>query len=279
MSKYILNINENIKTYHINGDRLDNRKCNLTTIKPRCKSKYKLCENYAIVYTNKNEEILIDKDDIENVTQYTWYIQKNGYVARKTKKNRMNKTIYLHRSIYGITCSKEVDHINRNKLDNRKENLRVCNHIDNQHNMKPATGLTSKYKGVCWDKRRKAWRMRLKCNDKEAICEYYKNEISAANAYNYWAKIYFGEFAYVNKVEEMTYEECKMYKLTRRTSSQYKGISYNKKTNKWRARIICNGNEIHIGVFPTEEEAVIAYNKKAIELFGEEAKLNITETN
>lgn len=61
-------------------------------------------------------------------------------------------------------------------------------------------------------------------------------------------------------------------------TSKYKGVNLNRKTNTWRARIQYNGVKISLGYFKTQEEAGLAYNKKAIELFGEYAHLNKIET-
>ena len=63
-------------------------------------------------------------------------------------------------------------------------------------------------------------------------------------------------------------------KSDRNTSSQYKGVSYFKQTNKWISYITYNNKRIHLGLFKNELKAAIAYNKKAIELFGEFAYLN-----
>lgn len=59
------------------------------------------------------------------------------------------------------------------------------------------------------------------------------------------------------------------------SSSVYKGVIWHKRNNKWVARIRIDGKLIHIGSFSTEQEAAIEYNKKAIEMFGEYAKLNV----
>lgn len=59
------------------------------------------------------------------------------------------------------------------------------------------------------------------------------------------------------------------------SKSPYKGVFYNKRDRKWQAKICKDYNQIHIGYFFTAEEAAIAYNKKALELFGEFARLNI----
>jgi hypothetical protein len=64
--------------------------------------------------------------------------------------------------------------------------------------------------------------------------------------------------------------------------SGYKGVSWHSVRNKWRARLHFKGSEIHIGLFDSKEEAALAYNKKAMEMYGEYARLNVInerETN
>lgn len=61
-------------------------------------------------------------------------------------------------------------------------------------------------------------------------------------------------------------------------SSIYKGVDWNKKSNKWRARINFNKKAIHLGLFNSEIEAAKAYDSKAKELFGEFACLNFSKT-
>lgn len=87
--------------------------------------------NHAIIYLyNKDGDIiaetLIDKEDIPKVINNKWCRDKNGYV-----KN--SKQGYLHRILLGET-NLFIDHINGNKLDNRKRNLRICNNADNLKN-------------------------------------------------------------------------------------------------------------------------------------------------
>lgn len=64
-------------------------------------------------------------------------------------------------------------------------------------------------------------------------------------------------------------------KSNKGSSSQYKGVSWYKNGGKWRAYIKLNKKLIALGYYSKEEDAALAYNKKAIELFGEYAKLNI----
>lgn len=92
---------------------------------------------------------------------------------------------------------KELDHINRIKNDNRIENLRPCNHSQNLGNVVPRK---HKYKGVTFCKQTNKWRARLN------VClGRYPTIGLAALAYNKAAIEYFGEFAYLNKVDD---EDC-----------------------------------------------------------------------
>ena len=58
-------------------------------------------------------------------------------------------------------------------------------------------------------------------------------------------------------------------------SSGYKGVSFHKKNKRWRATINLNGKQVSAGCYPTPKLAAIAYNEKAIELFGEFARPNV----
>lgn len=69
-------------------------------------------------------------------------------------------------------------------------------------------------------------------------------------------------------------ENCRNQKVAKHSSGGIKGVSYNKNNKKWTARIGLNYTRIFLGYFNTKVDAAIAYNKKAIELYGEFAKLN-----
>lgn len=63
----------------------------------------------------------------------------------------------------------------------------------------------------------------------------------------------------------------------RGSTSQYKGISRSKSDKKWRARLYLNGQQKHLGYFPSETDAAVAYNRAAKKAFGEFARLNKIE--
>ena len=98
----------------------------------------------------RNKFTLVDDEDYEGLTRNKWCCSKSGYAT--CKKN--NKTVYMHKVIMG-NPTLSVDHINGNKLDNRKSNLRLATHSNNTKNRSKNKTSNSKYKGVGFEKRKK----------------------------------------------------------------------------------------------------------------------------
>lgn len=146
------------------------------------------------------KEIFIDDEDYQLISKYTWYINKGC----STFYSGNNKVGRMHRYIMNINDSSIlIDHINGNGLDNRKENLRICDQKSNVRNSKKRLNTLNNFKGVYFhknSKRIKKWQASIKVNYKKISLGYFEKEIDAAKAYNRAAKKYFGEFAKVNKI-------------------------------------------------------------------------------
>lgn len=139
---------------------------------------------------NKGMFAVVDDDLYDFVNQWKWYY-KEGYAVR-TDRNK--ETIPMHRVIADTPLGLECDHIDRDKLNNQRSNLRNCTHAQNQMNTY-STRNTSGYKGVHFRKDIKKWCARIKLNGVKKHLGVFEDIKEAAKAYDAAAVEYFGEFA------------------------------------------------------------------------------------
>ena len=140
---------------------------------------------------SKNKRAIVDDEDFDLVNQFKWCCNTENYAMRSSKDGNSR---WMHRLIINTPKGKQTDHINGNRLDNRKSNLRICTHQQNNFNRLKQKG-TSKYKGVSWCKALKKWTAAIKLNYKAKNLGYFIDEKSAALAYQNKAKELFGNFA------------------------------------------------------------------------------------
>lgn len=99
---------------------------------------------------------------------------------------------------------RQVDHIDRDPLNNRRNNLRICTHAENQRNRGPfrprqqTEARHSRFKGVSWDASKGKWRVRIKVNGRSIHGGRFDEEYEAARAYDELARLHHKEFAYLN---------------------------------------------------------------------------------
>lgn len=144
---------------------------------------------------------LVDDDDYDFLMQWKWYFN-SGYAKRCSSVIELDMglphTISMHRQILPCPKGLVIDHINRNKLDNRKCNLRICTYSQNFANSPPRTG---KYKGVSFSKgAKRKWISEITVDYRRIRIGCFDSEIEAAAAYNEQAKKYFSKFAYLNEI-------------------------------------------------------------------------------
>lgn len=145
---------------------------------------------------------LVDRGSRPEIMTRLWNYQVRGYAARLAyTKGSPVRIVYLHRAIAGDIKGVIYDHVNRDKLDNRLENIRRATQSQNAGNIskrRSKQGATSKYKGVSFDNWKKRWLAQGNNGGKMVFLGRFKDEAIAARNYDNWAKNHFGEFAYLN---------------------------------------------------------------------------------
>ena len=142
-------------------------------------------------YNNpKDKRIFIDLDDVEKVKNLKWSIDSKGYpvtTINKTQKIRM------HRYILNLEEDIPVDHKNKNRMDNRKNNLRIATNSDNNANKSKQRNNTSGFTGVYFIRNR--WQVFIQYYKKEYNLGSYSSKDIAISVRLQGEKIIFKEFA------------------------------------------------------------------------------------
>lgn len=139
---------------------------------------------------------LVDAEDYEWLSQWTWSVQGGGYVGRSVRVDGKYRIVLMHRLILGTPLGMDTDHINGDSRDNRRTNLRVATRSQNLANQPKQCHNTSGYKGVCWDKQTSRWRAFISVKGKTVSLGRFDDIEDAAQAYREAAVKHFGSFAH-----------------------------------------------------------------------------------
>lgn len=146
------------------------------------------------------QKVQVDDADYEWVVRHKWQLDPKGYVKRHIYQWGKRTTIPLAREIMVVGDDMQVDHIDGDKLNNQRSNLRcVCN-MKNCWNRRRRSDNTSGYKGVNWCKVRGSWVARIQADGKRLLLGCFDDPKEAARAYNKAALRYHGEYARLNDV-------------------------------------------------------------------------------
>ena len=141
---------------------------------------------------------LFDAVDMPLVIRHKWNVADSGYVETSGYNKGKAERHRLHRYILDVPEGMFIDHINGDRWDNRRKNLRFATPKDNAHNHRLAKNSTSGYKGVYFEKRRNKYCAHITVNRKKMHLGYFSDPKTAAMAYDRAAVLYFGEFASPN---------------------------------------------------------------------------------
>lgn len=220
------------------------------------------------IYLQDGEEIFVDDEDYERVSQYMWYkeyTRNTRIICRLSpKKKRIRLSSFIKSNSFQIEKNNYFT----------KDNLTIKGNKSRWS--RPSYNGSSKYKGVYWDKKRNKWRSGISANGKNVHLGYFEKEDDAAKAYNQGVLDYWDGEGYLNKIgtdarKERDYETYKN-RLRRRDRNGYFGTYLSLK--KIGVVITFHNKKFHIGSFENAEKAALAFNKCSTFLFGDNTKIN-----
>lgn len=150
------------------------------------------------IFLTQNKVTLVDDENYEFLSQWKWYAVKHGktYYARRNlpKKNGKRGFVTIHQLLFG----NGRDHIDRNGLNNQKENIRQATQHQNICNRSLYSTNKSGFRGVSWKEENKKWQSSIRYNGATKYLGYFDSVVKAACAYDDKAIELFGAFAQPN---------------------------------------------------------------------------------
>ena len=151
-------------------------------------------------YDTNMKKFYFDLDDLHIVKKYYWSINAQGYAV--ARNGETGKSIRLHRLITNAPENKQVDHINRERNDNRRSNLRICTRSENSKNRGIRSDNLSGITGVFWNKKVNKWNANISINGKQKNLGYYKQKEDAIKVRMEAEEKYYGEFRDFKNIEQ-----------------------------------------------------------------------------
>lgn len=158
------------------------------------------------ILLTQSKHALVDNKDYDYLCQWKWYCN-NGYACRIVNHPSGNgkyrrERIWMHRLILETPKDMDTDHIDGNRANNQRANLRAASRSQNNRNMQVLKNKTNKYRGVHLDKRSKRWKAAISVNSKPIYLGYFSSEKEAALKYNEAAIKFSGDFSRLNEVKK-----------------------------------------------------------------------------
>lgn len=140
---------------------------------------------------------IVSDEDCDAVSQHRWHLSTNGYpIANIRNVHGKTATVTLHRFLMQTPKGLDTDHANGNKLDNRRDNLRIATRSQNISNKPVRKDNQSGMKGVRWHSHNRSWQARITVAGRSISLGYFSTKEAAAEAFASAARTHYGEYAW-----------------------------------------------------------------------------------
>ena len=140
---------------------------------------------------------LVEASDYARVAKHVWRRSSDGYAVRSETSNGTKRTVYLHRVVAGTPPGWVTDHINGDRLDNRRANLRTATPAQNAANSRDRP-RRSGLRGVYWHGQARRWVSQISVNGRLRHLGLFDDPEDAARAYDVAARDAWGPYARTN---------------------------------------------------------------------------------
>lgn len=146
------------------------------------------------IQLSKGGVALVDDADYERIARHRWHRSAFGYAVRFVTEDGKPRVVWMHREVMHAPRGLEVDHINRDRLDNRRSNLRLATHAENSRNTRSKRGV-GEVPGVGFHKASGTWRAYIRVNGKQIEKSGFADKAAAVEYRIALAEQHFGEFS------------------------------------------------------------------------------------
>lgn len=232
--------------------------------------------DYVLIPLSKNKGFTkVSPEDMDLAQSYKWYLL-NGYasteVSKRSHPTEGGNKLYLHRLILKPPNGLFTDHINGDRLDNRRSNLREATFAQNSRNT-PGNpfGRISKYKGVNRVSTTNRWKATITADGVFHYLGCYETEEEAAAAYDSAASYFFKEYAYTNFPCPIPLSPKYLIDQTPANKNKFKHTTlyFENRSQRWMVKFWRKRHCRHIGSFRTKEMAIVARDKALVLLQGD----------
>jgi len=147
----------------------------------------------------KGAVALVDDEDYRHLSIHKWHLTSNGYAARRAIVGGKSKIVLMHQYVTELKYGEMPDHIDMNKLNNSRKNIRPVTRSQNRMNGGLDKNNKSGVRGVSWDTGRQLWTSKIGVNGKTINLGRFNDIVVASRAYKSAVEKYFPGFSTMGK--------------------------------------------------------------------------------